>query len=346
MPQAMQKRRSFELQSRRAKSSEEVANRNKKTITDLFFERLPNDKQHNKAQNGPKECRLAPAEKKANRGGNAEASSDQDGLPQKLRRGRSSTLLRESKSFVMPSKRPKILIDGCISDEFDMQDDEDMSSPHRLQNNSSAGADVSSSQKFIRKRDRKGKEKTKDSNDSGGSSSNKKNSAASRLGRNEDFNKVASESTAKFASPNATASRYRKNQAEMDVLYREFKKNKGKMPPRKQRLVLAQELNLKENQVYKWFWELKQKQEELEEVPPVTRDISEFSLLEKFDVFVNKELKQYRDQIRLRGNELGGRRLSDEEMTTAIKLYLQSVKVDECEYVASQIGFDIADATE
>jgi len=43
----------------------------------------------------------------------------------------------------------------------------------------------------------------------------------------------------------------------MDVLYREFKKNKGKMPPRKHRLMLAQELNLKENQVYKWFWELK-----------------------------------------------------------------------------------------
>ena len=52
----------------------------------------------------------------------------------------------------------------------------------------------------------------------------------------------------------------------MDILYQEFKKNKGKMPPRKLRLELAKKLELKENQVYKWFWELKQKQEELEEV--------------------------------------------------------------------------------
>ena len=118
------------------------------------------------------------------------------------------------------------------------------------------------------------------------------------------------------------------------------------MPPRKHRLMLAQELNLKENQVYKWFWELKQKQEELEEVQPATRDISEFTLMEKFDVFVNKDLKQYRDQIRLKGNELGGRHLSDEEMTTAIKLYLQSTKVDECDYVAHEIGFNIDQATD
>ena len=43
--------------------------------------------------------------------------------------------------------------------------------------------------------------------------------------------------------------------------------------------------------MYKWFWELKQKQEELEEVQPVTRDVSEFSILEKFEVFINKDLK-------------------------------------------------------
>ena len=61
-------------------------------------------------------------------------------------------------------------------------------------------------------------------------------------------------------------SRYRKNQAEMDILYKVFKTHKGKMPPRKLRLVLADQLKMKENQVYKWFWELKQKQEELEEI--------------------------------------------------------------------------------
>ena len=113
------------------------------------------------------------------------------------------------------------------------------------------------------------------------------------------------------------------------------------MPPRKQRLVIAQELQMKENQVYKWFWELKQKQEELEEIQPVTRDITEFSLLEKYEVFISKDLKQYRDQISLKGYELSGRQLSDEEMTTAIKLYFQSINKEECELVAAEIGFDI-----
>ena len=60
-------------------------------------------------------------------------------------------------------------------------------------------------------------------------------------------------------------------------------------------MLLAAELGLKENQVYKWFWELKQKQEELEEVQPATRDVKDFSLMEQFDVFINKDLKQYRD---------------------------------------------------
>ena len=131
----------------------------------------------------------------------------------------------------------------------------------------------------------------------------------------------------------------------MDILYQEFKKNKGKMPPRKLRLELAKKLELKENQVYKWFWELKQKQEELEEVQPATRDINTFSIEEKFDVFINKDLKIYRDQIRLRGQEIGGRQLSDEEMTTAIKLYLGSQKSEGCDYAAQQIGFNIDRAT-
>ena len=54
-------------------------------------------------------------------------------------------------------------------------------------------------------------------------------------------------SSAKFQEPSSAAGRYRKKQEEMDVLYKEFKKNKGKMPPRKQRVLLAAELGLKEN---------------------------------------------------------------------------------------------------
>ena len=71
-----------------------------------------------------------------------------------------------------------------------------------------------------------------------------------------------------------------------------------------------------------------------------------FTLMEQFEVFINKDLKQYRDQIRLRGEELGGRQLSDEEMVTAIKLYMQSLKIEECDYVAAEIGFNIDEAAE
>ena len=33
----------------------------------------------------------------------------------------------------------------------------------------------------------------------------------------------------------------------------------------------------------------------MEEVQPATRDVKDFSLMEQFDVFINKDLKQYRD---------------------------------------------------
>ena len=68
--------------------------------------------------------------------------------------------------------------------------------------------------------------------------------------------------------------------------------------------------------------------------------------MEQFEVFINKDLKQYREHIRLRGEELGGRQLSDEEMVTAIKLYTQSLKIEECDHVAQEIGFDIDEAAE
>ena len=46
----------------------------------------------------------------------------------------------------------------------------------------------------------------------------------------------------------------------MDVLRRALQENQGVMPTRKVRKEIAQSLDLKENQVYKWFWEIIQKQ--------------------------------------------------------------------------------------
>ena len=42
-------------------------------------------------------------------------------------------------------------------------------------------------------------------------------------------------------------SRYRKKPKQMDVLWQVFKQHKGKMPPRKLRVELASQLNMREN---------------------------------------------------------------------------------------------------
>ena len=65
------------------------------------------------------------------------------------------------------------------------------------------------------------------------------------------------------------------------------------MPKLKQRRELAKELDMKESQVYKWFWEIRQKQKDLNEMlsEPILKDINEMTELEKFEIFVNKDLK-------------------------------------------------------
>ena len=45
----------------------------------------------------------------------------------------------------------------------------------------------------------------------------------------------------------------------MDVLRRALQENQGEMPARKVRQEIAQGLDLKEGQVYKWFWEIMRK---------------------------------------------------------------------------------------
>lgn len=117
-------------------------------------------------------------------------------------------------------------------------------------------------------------------------------------------------------SPNKGANRYRKNHSEMDLLKKVYRQLEGKMPKLKQRRELAKELDMKESQVYKWFWEIRQKQKDLNEMlsEPILKDINEMTELEKFEIFVNKDLKQYRKRITLDGKSLSGRPLSREEM--------------------------------
>ena len=55
--------------------------------------------------------------------------------------------------------------------------------------------------------------------------------------------------------------RLRKKPEQMDILRRVFKENRGKMPARAQRVQLADQLGLRQKQVYKWFWEIKKQRE-------------------------------------------------------------------------------------
>ena len=126
-------------------------------------------------------------------------------------------------------------------------DHEDMMHFNLLNNHSSknpsAGESASFSGGALRKREKKGQEKAVNSfnnslsmgmamDDCGRNTRAVRNS--NNIRKKEAGCGIKNDIDQQFQVPTATSnSRYRKNQAEMDVLYREFKKNKGKMPPRK-----------------------------------------------------------------------------------------------------------------
>lgn len=56
--------------------------------------------------------------------------------------------------------------------------------------------------------------------------------------------------------------RTRKSQCQKDALWNLYKTYKGQTPPREVITALSSELNLSEQQVYKWFWDTKKKVEE------------------------------------------------------------------------------------
>ena len=53
--------------------------------------------------------------------------------------------------------------------------------------------------------------------------------------------------------------------------------------------------------------------------------IRELTDEQKFEVFVNKSMKQYRDQISLIGKDGHGKRLSEEETMNYVKLHCTSL---------------------
>ena len=121
---------------------------------------------------------------------------------------------------------------------------------HHTSNNSASDSQNAGLTSHMRKREQKGKEKVAlnggnkqrkingaDSFGKDGSHSRDTTTKVRSVRKKEDANNTATfedNASSQFQVPNSC--RYRKNQAEMDVLYKEFKKNKGKMPPRKHRL--------------------------------------------------------------------------------------------------------------
>ena len=62
--------------------------------------------------------------------------------------------------------------------------------------------------------------------------------------------------------PERKTNRTRKSQCQKDALWDLYKRLKGDTPSREEIAELSEELNLKENQIYKWFWDTKKKVDE------------------------------------------------------------------------------------
>ena len=103
---------------------------------------------------------------------------------------------------------------------------------------------------------------------------------------------------------------------------------------------------MKENQVYKWFWEIQHKHEEEEGAEQISQGgISDLSNEKKFEVFVNRSLKHYRDSMQLKGVNGSGKRLSEDEIISSVKIYTSSKnKMSDFEILAQELDFDIEEA--
>lgn len=107
---------------------------------------------------------------------------------------------------------------------------------------------------------------------------------------------------------------------------------------------------MKEGQVYKWFWEIKNKQEE--ECFDVGYAVSmtafsELSDFQKFEIFVSKALKQHRDSMWLAGVDGTGRKLTEDELIQSVKLHCHSMKnVLDYNELAKEMNYDVEKAAQ
>ena len=65
----------------------------------------------------------------------------------------------------------------------------------------------------------------------------------------------------------------------------------------------------------------------------------------KFEVFVNRSLKHYRNHIRLMGRDGSGRKLTEDEIMGSVKIHIASRnKISDFEILAKELNFDIESA--
>ena len=85
---------------------------------------------------------------------------------------------------------------------------------------------------------------------------------------------------------------------------------------------------MNESQVYKWFWEQRNKEDERQDEQKLAAVTSfdDLSDEQKFEVFVSKALRQHRDHVDLQGFDGTGRPLTEDELLTSVKLHTHAVK--------------------
>ena len=99
-----------------------------------------------------------------------------------------------------------------------------------------------------------------------------------------------------------------------------------------------------ESQVYKWFWEQRNKEEERKDEAKMAalKDFSDLSDEQKFEVFVNKTLQKHKDLVYLRGEDGTGRSLTEDELMGSVKLHCQAIKkMTDYDELAKEVNYDV-----
>jgi len=103
---------------------------------------------------------------------------------------------------------------------------------------------------------------------------------------------------------------------------------------------LAEELNLKINQIYKWFWDTKKKVAEDTKIAMQMRLFDRQKSGVKIDANGNL-MPPKEKEVRIDGTG-GGERMTPQQIKTALKIHkLAQEKEEDFEKIASNLGIDI-----